>query len=645
MHSAPTTTRTRSFREAGVESGPACLFQFASNAIPGEALRWRREGGAPLVTVVFKATYRLEPGECVLVEDRPEPILVRDARYDHDPKGRIYAPTDLVPVKPSAEIILVGSAPASREALANRVEARVQIGMLNKSIPVDQLTRSSFGALASSAPRRQARLAGRDGPLFDQLGHVPLPSDFDEAFFQAAPSDQWVPELRPDQAIVLEHLVPNHPRFVTRLPGVLPRVSICESDETALENELVADTLWIDTVRGLCTLVWRTTVAPLNPKEPFVVFVGQTKLSRPAERPSGRPTVRSESSFEALRDVASVPTPDGVEETVSLESTEELRVHAGAPRLAAGLDLGGAMPRRHAAADGYEGLVGASNAAADSHSVSTEAQKIERPPARERAPVDLLWFDAAYLDRVRLHPRLGRHIEQAPTPPPPRRVRGRPLVPPTPPASAQSVRERERDEVKSVLARAEPVELERLAEVLRGEGSSAEPLVVVQGQLELKFDEGERLALTVASAQPAAKSDARLRELLGAVEELCQAPLAGSPGLQRDFTNKIRNAWARANRLLPKHFLRENVERLLLERRLYQTRQLKGGERIQAQLGASDAPARVPVYLPVAAGTQLPLFVSLDVRIIAQAEHRLDSAESHDYALHAIAIARSANAT
>ncbi|MEP7124949.1 MAG: DUF2169 domain-containing protein [Byssovorax sp.] len=85
----------------------------------------------------------------------------------------------------------------------------------------------------------------------------PLPPDVDPAYFNSAPVDQQTAPLQPDERILLENLHPDHPLLVTRLPGLRPRAHLSTGGESQEEIELIADTLWIDTDRGLATVVWR----------------------------------------------------------------------------------------------------------------------------------------------------------------------------------------------------------------------------------------------------------------------------------------------------------------------------------------------------------------------------------------------------
>lgn len=88
----------------------------------------------------------------------------------------------------------------------------------------------------------------------------PIPEDIDRGFFNMAPPDQQPQELRADERIVLDHLHPEHPRLVTRLPGIEPTATVVRSGRMPSHLALTLDTLWIDTDRATCSLVWRGTI-------------------------------------------------------------------------------------------------------------------------------------------------------------------------------------------------------------------------------------------------------------------------------------------------------------------------------------------------------------------------------------------------
>jgi len=115
-----------------------------------------------------------------------------------------------------------------------------------------------YGPIAPSWPGRSERL-GIHATTFSlhQLRSQPLPDEIDPSFFNCAPADQQLDELRDNERIVMENLHPQQPRLVTSLPGFHPRVFAIRSGNAAQEIAVRCDTLWIDTDRQQCTLVWR----------------------------------------------------------------------------------------------------------------------------------------------------------------------------------------------------------------------------------------------------------------------------------------------------------------------------------------------------------------------------------------------------
>ena len=134
-----------------------------------------------------------------------------------------------------------------------------------------------LGPIAPRWPERLAKLF-RHAAAWDhrRWSDRPLPEDIDAAFFNAAPHDQQVLEIRSDERIVLQNLHAEHARLVTSLPGISPRAAVIRAGMPGQDLRLRCDTLAIDTDRGVCNLVWR----------------GQVPLARPDE--AGRVTVTME---------------------------------------------------------------------------------------------------------------------------------------------------------------------------------------------------------------------------------------------------------------------------------------------------------------------------------------------------------------
>jgi hypothetical protein len=94
------------------------------------------------------------------------------------------------------------------------------------------------------------------GSLPERWAEATVPPELEPAYFNCAPRDQQVDRIREDERIVLENLHPLHARLVTNLPGIRPRAFVARR-EGLQEITLLADTLWIDTSRAICTVTWR----------------------------------------------------------------------------------------------------------------------------------------------------------------------------------------------------------------------------------------------------------------------------------------------------------------------------------------------------------------------------------------------------
>jgi hypothetical protein len=152
---------------------------------------------------------------------------------------------------------------------------------------------TGLGPIAASWPMRRDKLGARAAGFSDKdIGKTTLGTDFDATYFQAAPPDQTIENLLPDAEIVLENLHPAHPRLVTRLPGLVPRAFIDVGTSAASPLALRADTLWIDTDRGLCTVTFRGQAAIARPDQDGVVYVALEEPGKPITWADIRPMIR-----------------------------------------------------------------------------------------------------------------------------------------------------------------------------------------------------------------------------------------------------------------------------------------------------------------------------------------------------------------
>jgi hypothetical protein len=256
---------------------------------------WQAHDGAWTFTACIRGTFSLVHGREAVLADAQEPVVGDRFHASGGPRGpSLYAASELVPYKPRADVILVGSAFAPEQTPVDALIARVSIEELDKSIGVIGDRRWSLGpdGLEPSAPvpfrsmplryERAARapdnpvgfdLAGAptlgdlalpnleavdDAPETGQalgFGPVhpasatrrgllhpealawvndgekgPMPRGFDFAFYNAAPREQQIDLLRHSASIVLTNLHREHARFIAKLPHVRPRAFLVSAD-------------------------------------------------------------------------------------------------------------------------------------------------------------------------------------------------------------------------------------------------------------------------------------------------------------------------------------------------------------------------------------------------------------------------------
>ncbi|HZF56118.1 MAG TPA: DUF2169 domain-containing protein [Polyangiaceae bacterium] len=172
----------------------------------------------------------------------------------------------------------------------------------------------NYGPIAPTWPGRTAKLYGHaaawDPKTFAQR---PLPSDIDPAYFNAAPPDQQVQEIRSNERIVLENLHWSHARLVTSLQAVVPQGLVEREGGISEPLKMRCDTLSIDTDRGRCSLTWRGVVVLRHPSEAgrVTVTTGRSvplsQRSPPASKPSASFDLRRTVPLPPQRDAPSLP--------------------------------------------------------------------------------------------------------------------------------------------------------------------------------------------------------------------------------------------------------------------------------------------------------------------------------------------------
>lgn len=106
--------------------------QIVSNIpFPCTSVVWPNRSQGWVFTLLCKATFSLAPGTSQLAED-PEDIAEADEHWDDDTNRSLRVPSDLVPFKPRADVLLVGAAHAPQGVPARSVVARLIVGEVDK---------------------------------------------------------------------------------------------------------------------------------------------------------------------------------------------------------------------------------------------------------------------------------------------------------------------------------------------------------------------------------------------------------------------------------------------------------------------------------------------------------------------------------
>lgn len=96
-----------------------------------------RPDGNPVIAVLSKRTYVIGPGT-VTVADKQVPLCTEDTFEEPDAQfySEVTAETDLVPYKPTTDVVVLGSACAPRGRLAFHLDCEAHVGLLHKTVRV-----------------------------------------------------------------------------------------------------------------------------------------------------------------------------------------------------------------------------------------------------------------------------------------------------------------------------------------------------------------------------------------------------------------------------------------------------------------------------------------------------------------------------
>ncbi|MEZ4307196.1 MAG: DUF2169 domain-containing protein [Polyangiaceae bacterium] len=268
-------------------------------ALPGahaSGVVWRHRGTLR-ITVIAKATFALVHGSQMTVTT-PRPIRTSEAHHGNLPNRSIREAVDLAPRCDLVDVVLTGHAYApgghategavrfaildgERAVLDKRLllvepagfarmplvyertsggigRADNPLGTATPSIldPQSPDTPAGFAPLSRGWLVRRRLLGGTPRKALD-APVLELPDDFDLAYFQSAPPDQRVPELRGDERVVLEGMHPHLPLLESRLPGVRGTARVTGLPGGAAQVPLRIEGLQIDADEPCCAVVLR----------------------------------------------------------------------------------------------------------------------------------------------------------------------------------------------------------------------------------------------------------------------------------------------------------------------------------------------------------------------------------------------------
>ena len=572
------------------------------------------------MTVVCRATFLLEPGRAILAPVQHLPVAGDRGYPDGSGRG-LYAPSDRVPVKPRADVVVVWGSSAPQP-----LAGRLAIGDIDKRGEA-----RSFEPVAATVPSRAALLGQvpNGGRRPDDWEGRVVPEELDAAYFNAAPPDQQLEGLRGDERILLGNLHPAHAELVTCLPGLRPFAIVEGAALPPRRLALRADTLWIDCSRGIAAVVWRGQV-PLDRGVDLRVLVDVEIPEEP------RLAVRRPSIFQET--VGLVSGPRSESPPLPFLSTDA-PLPARAPSAGGGLPF---LPAVSAAVSPWaRGRISAPrNEPPAEERVGPPERVVAAAPPAPTETLQFLWLDPSSPARVRREPRFKPILTA---------MDELPLDPALDaPEGPGDLGDREdRLDVFEILAHAEATSEAGATSALAvvKDGWIVQPVVLIAGELGVVFDELETLKATISAV--ASIVEPQVGKLVALAHAFLGAPgEAFGPAVAAALTARLRAAAVAAapekQRPIVAGDLDAEVKRGLLDAQAFQRRRLFGASHVRALCsadgGSLEAPV-LPVYLPEALALALPRVERVRVRMLAFVHPAMDQDEVCRVALRAVALA------
>jgi len=277
------------------------------------AVVWQAQGRVCL-TVITKATFGLVPDGVVRLV-APEKLTLTERHRDDNPARSLMVGGEIDPYKPRVDVLFSGHAHAPAGRLESAIAVRLGIygestglektlhvigdrqpGAIDRPQPFQKMPieweravkgggvdenpvgvpsiaashlpniidparperPAGYGPIARSWPSRLQYLCGGAAPR-DTAAVLDVPDTLAWDYFQVAPGDQQMEDVRGDEQIVLDNLHGTLPRIQSQLPSArgVARVFGGDAPTDGFPIELDLDTLSVDGDRQVISIVWR----------------------------------------------------------------------------------------------------------------------------------------------------------------------------------------------------------------------------------------------------------------------------------------------------------------------------------------------------------------------------------------------------
>lgn len=205
----------------------------------------------------------------------------------------------------------------------------------------------------------------------------------------------------------------------------------------------------------------------------------------------------------------------------------------------------------------------------------------------------------------------------------------------------------ERREVYEVLKRGEATTpagvRSAFFKAARETGAMTLPVVLCLGDIEMPFDELERLrAAMVVTGPQVTSADKDLKAAVDGAKEFLALPglTSAPPSVATALYERIRESFLREKKSLPPEYLEKEITQMLLTGRHYQKRTLMGEQKLRFLLRRQGEEGFLVGYLPVKLAKDLPMYKRFVCRMLAEVRLNEDQHEEGKIALKALALAR-----